>query len=655
MKLKETYNVIVGKLPFLQKTWFLFLVILISASLWRLTYMSLVEFKGDEALNLFLATRFLFGHSFPPASLASSVGILNFPLLNYFLFPITLISYYPPFVSGCIAFLNVLAISAYFLLISKYFNRLTGFISALFLSLAPWAILYSRKIWAQDFLIPLVVALLFCFFQIYKGKKQIYWLFFGITSLFLIQIHQTAGILPVLLFFPLVKKQKPHLLFLIIGILAGLLPTIPYILYEFINKCPDCTTISLLHTKLQQFHPDIFLRIFQIITTSYFHTIFGNTDNLLFTTLYPFTAKITKASYLMYLALPTGMALFWLKYKEYRSFVNIICIALIVFFFLKIQPEMHYVIIFLPFLFLFLGNLFASGIFSKKIFFKIAAIFLTFLFVVTYLTFDYSFFNLLSIKKGFGGDYGGTYAVAADTAHKALEIYKRNSGYQEMTLAYYIPKDSIQGDTPVGQILYPLSILKQQVNSLNKMLEIQGQHPDPRILNELLAYYTYPQNETHTNIFFLKDKAKKSDAYLTIYNATLNDYLSTHHNHFFNDTNIWIEFPEHWKQIVSNNSLTLSDENVSFNLFFSEQKLPGLTIQQHWQTRVKKLQIGNVTFYECSEENVWCGSYIPSLIMNGKTYAIAMLPQSKNISPQVITNEKKVLYSVLESLVPAVY
>lgn len=64
-----------------------FLIIILSALIFRITNLRLIEFKVDEAINLFLASRSLFGQSFPPGGTVSSIGILNPPLFNYFLLP----------------------------------------------------------------------------------------------------------------------------------------------------------------------------------------------------------------------------------------------------------------------------------------------------------------------------------------------------------------------------------------------------------------------------------------------------------------------------------------------------------------------------------------------------------------------------------------
>src|SRR5579859_1625744 len=134
---------------FLTSNLFLLSLILLIAGVLRLLVVQYIEFKGDEALNLFLATRPLFHHPFPPSGITSSAGILNFPLINYLLFPIAIFTLYPPSISFVIALLNVLTIGGFFLLFSKYHGKLTGFVASIIIAVSPWMILYSRKIWEQ--------------------------------------------------------------------------------------------------------------------------------------------------------------------------------------------------------------------------------------------------------------------------------------------------------------------------------------------------------------------------------------------------------------------------------------------------------------------------------------------------------------------------
>jgi hypothetical protein len=95
------------------------------------------------------------------------------------------------------------------------------------LAFSPWAILFSRKIWTQNLIVPLMVLLFFSLGKIVVKQEKKYWIPYLATTLFIIQLHQSAGFFLVLLnlflFFQL-KKDKNifHLKYILIGIILGM-------------------------------------------------------------------------------------------------------------------------------------------------------------------------------------------------------------------------------------------------------------------------------------------------------------------------------------------------------------------------------------------------------------------------------------------------
>ena len=98
----------------------LFGVILILASFFRIINLDLIEFKSDEAANLLISSRQLFDKPIPPGGTGSSVGVLNPPFFNYLLIPLTYITLDPKVITFFIAFINVLAIAFFFMIVKKY-------------------------------------------------------------------------------------------------------------------------------------------------------------------------------------------------------------------------------------------------------------------------------------------------------------------------------------------------------------------------------------------------------------------------------------------------------------------------------------------------------------------------------------------------------
>lgn len=123
-----------------------------------------MEFKFDEATACRLALHVLgygepgVGHFFPTAGLTSSVGIPNPPLFVYLVaIPLAIVRS-PLAVTVMIAAANVVAIWLVYLLGKRFLSPFVGAAAAALLTLSPWGIVFSRKIWAQD-LLPLAATL----------------------------------------------------------------------------------------------------------------------------------------------------------------------------------------------------------------------------------------------------------------------------------------------------------------------------------------------------------------------------------------------------------------------------------------------------------------------------------------------------------------
>jgi 4-amino-4-deoxy-L-arabinose transferase-like glycosyltransferase len=172
-----------------------------AAAVTRLLWLDLMEFKSDEAGASRLALHALgyaepgVGRFFPTAGLVSSVGVLNPPLFIYLLaLPLAIVRS-PVAAATFIALTNVVAVWLCYVAGRRYFSTFVGLTSAGLFALSPWAIVYSRKIWAQD-LIPICAALFLIAlheFLVKRRPRAVVWLILivGIA----IEFHFSAGVL----------------------------------------------------------------------------------------------------------------------------------------------------------------------------------------------------------------------------------------------------------------------------------------------------------------------------------------------------------------------------------------------------------------------------------------------------------------------------
>lgn len=133
------------------------LLLVLSAAWLRLNMADIVEFKRDEANLARLALDLARGREFPLLGIGSSVGLRNAPFSVYVVTPPFLLSSDPIFATQYIGVLNVLAVGLLYGLARRYYGVLAALIAALCLAVSPWAVIFSRKLWAQNALMPFVI------------------------------------------------------------------------------------------------------------------------------------------------------------------------------------------------------------------------------------------------------------------------------------------------------------------------------------------------------------------------------------------------------------------------------------------------------------------------------------------------------------------
>lgn len=134
------------------------LVVLILAIYLRMGQPGIVEYKRDEANLSQLALDVANGRHFPLLGIGSSVGIPNAPVNVYLLAIPYLLDSSPQIATQFIGLLNVFAIFLTYLLAKRYIGGWWALLIIVIFVVNPWAVNFSRKIWAQNML-PLFVVI----------------------------------------------------------------------------------------------------------------------------------------------------------------------------------------------------------------------------------------------------------------------------------------------------------------------------------------------------------------------------------------------------------------------------------------------------------------------------------------------------------------
>ena len=207
--------------------------ILLLAGYLRLGHLELTEFKFDEALVCNRAAEFVDSGRLPATGIGSSVGIVNPPLAVILMALPVAVARDPVLASGFVALLNVGAVLGCFWLGRRYFSDGVGLLAALLFAVSPWAVFYSRKVWAQDML-PLFTVLFFAaLFATVVAERP--WALVGVFVALacLVQIHLSAlAFVPLLLLVLLLFHRQVRIAPLAMGIGLALLLFAPYLFHE---------------------------------------------------------------------------------------------------------------------------------------------------------------------------------------------------------------------------------------------------------------------------------------------------------------------------------------------------------------------------------------------------------------------------------------
>lgn len=594
---------------------FIFLIIFACSALFRITNLDIIEFKIDEASNLLLASLPIFEQPFAPGGIVSSIGILNSPLFNYILFPMLLISLEPQVVVFFIAMINCLSNGFLYLIIKKYYNNTLAIIVALLIAFSPWSILFSRKIWPPDLLFPLFVILFLSVHKILIDKKTIYWIPAVFTSLFLIQLEMASAFFILLGgIFLLFQKPKINIKYIVIGIVIGILPLIPYFLFQLQENCRECNLLfHELSKKLSAKHFEVFVRPFQILNQGNLRSIIGS-YTIIFADNFPLAYNLRVLFYSEYLLLPLGIIFFWKNYKKFRFFIYATIGLPILYFLFGIEPQMHYFILISPLLFLFLGMVFYVFITSKNIILRRIFTFYFLVLLLYSVVFNASFFEFI---KKFGdridGDYGLPLKVRQQSIKDKYIKYKNDPEYQQIVISDYIPLYIMHGTSPFSEMIYPYKETQKILPILEQKLKDKPQ--DPRVLHRLISYYskTIPDELT---IDRLRAKTRLLPEYAPVYSDIYSFYLQERLKkvHVSPEFGILIEYPQHWDEEAIDDKIIIkaSDYNIliegdpkNFDELLSKEKFTTAT----YTTKKVKILNKTVEKTECiTADKKWCGT-----------------------------------------------
>lgn len=167
-------------------------LIIVVAAVVRIAFPGWTEFKGDEARLMALAWDMVTDGKVALRGISSSVGIPNFPA-SVWLYAIPVLIWDHVYAATIFTgLLNTAAVALTYLLVRRYWGPTPALVAALMFAVSPWAIIHSRKIWAQN-LIPFFAVLWgYSGLQALVARKPRWLIVHLSAAVFAFQIHLAA-------------------------------------------------------------------------------------------------------------------------------------------------------------------------------------------------------------------------------------------------------------------------------------------------------------------------------------------------------------------------------------------------------------------------------------------------------------------------------
>lgn len=209
--------------------------------LMRVIWVSDMEWKDDEKIMYDLAYQHGCTNEFPSIGMMSGGGVVNPGMSVAFFALLSKFSSSPLGLARGVQWMNVAAIFILLWFIYKKIDEEQRIIWLLGLALAavsPMAILFSRKIWAQDML-PFFTAILIVAIH---QRSRLHWAFvYGLLAALIGQIHMSGfflafGWVSFSVLHDLYHKRKIQFVAIIAGGIVGLIPMIPWLIYISTHK-----------------------------------------------------------------------------------------------------------------------------------------------------------------------------------------------------------------------------------------------------------------------------------------------------------------------------------------------------------------------------------------------------------------------------------
>ena len=208
-------------------------IVMLLAAWLRFNCLDQVEFLWDQAEISKWGFRMARQGEITWIGPVSSTSLDTFPAVPWLMAIPYALSPSPVFATGFVAALNLIAVAGCYLLARRWFGRTAALVATLLYAVAPWAVIYSRKIWHTEFLPPFVLLYVATGWLAFVRGRRWALLAHSLALAVLVQIHFSALVfVPLTILWALIFCRRLDWRFVPVGVLLAALTFIPYFIVD---------------------------------------------------------------------------------------------------------------------------------------------------------------------------------------------------------------------------------------------------------------------------------------------------------------------------------------------------------------------------------------------------------------------------------------
>jgi hypothetical protein len=253
------------RLPDWVSHWELWLALLLGGCL-RLFALDRTLWLDDQTQLLDMARTAILRGMIPVTGIPSSVGFLNSPISIYLLLPIAAFSANPLPQTVALALWNVIGVAICYVAALRGFGRRVAAWSALIFAVCPATVWYSRFLWQQNFIAPLLGLWALTLFAAVKTSGRRWFVAHILLLLACILLHPTvAYLIPVTLIALWLSPHLPGRAEYALGALGVLLLLFPTLIWEAQSGWSDVLILASSAQRSSHFDGEVAVALFNVL------------------------------------------------------------------------------------------------------------------------------------------------------------------------------------------------------------------------------------------------------------------------------------------------------------------------------------------------------------------------------------------------------